>query len=69
MNKIEDIEPLINMYKGSKDYRKPFGLRVFFKNGATQTFSGNVEDVLCLPLTKKQRKFCENFIREMGGKK
>jgi hypothetical protein len=61
------IEPMVNMYTGSEDYLKPFGIRVVYANGEQKSFCGNHRDVLCVPLTKKQRTYANILIKQIEG--
>lgn len=59
---IADIEPMVNMYVGSKGYNQPFGIRVHYKGGQQRTYTGYPEHVLCNLLTKRQRAYAERLI-------
>ena len=63
MPRITDIDPMLNMYRESKDYLKPFyGVRIFYSNGDNIRVS--YDDALCFHLTKKQRKYVEHLKQE-----
>lgn len=61
--KIAYIEPMLNMYNKSRDYLKPFGIKLIYKDGHSKSFCGNHRTALCASLTNKQQIYIEQLIR------
>jgi hypothetical protein len=62
--RIQDIEPMVNMYPGSKTYLEPFGVCFRYADGHTKRFV-DLNLALCANLTLKQRKYVKRLQQEI----
>jgi len=67
--RVQYVEPMLNMYPGSEDYRKIFGIRLIYVNGRQKTFCGDLEMALCAKLSKNQSAYVEKLLDDLleGG--
>lgn len=65
--RVKDVEPMINMYPGSVDYGKPFGIVLIYADGRRKSFSfPDLGLALCADLTLRQREYIRNLQREIA---
>lgn len=64
--RITDIEPMCNMHEASKDFGKPFGIKLIYADGSSHRTS--FENALCASLSKRQRAFVETIIKSANNK-
>ncbi len=61
--RVKDVEPMINMYSGSKDYGKPFGVILTYADGHRKRYT-DLGLASCENLTIRQREYIKKLQRE-----
>ena len=64
--RVKDVEPMIDMYPGSEDYGKPFGVAIIYADGHCERFTDLGLALCCAGLTIRQRKYIKNLQREIA---
>ena len=66
--RVKDLEPMINIYSGSVDYGKPFGVVLIYGDGRRKGYS-DLGLALCADLTLRQREYVKKLQREIAMNK
>lgn len=63
--RVKDLEPMINLYSGSVDYGKPFGVVLIYGDGRRKRYT-DLGLALCENLTIRQREYIKKLQREIA---